>query len=63
MFDSYNIPYPARKFLTDDDNKDDKGDLKVMMTLAILLLNVANELLVGVNIARVRQMEALQSRR
>ena len=29
VFDSFPIPYPARKFLTDDDNKDDKGDHKV----------------------------------
>lgn len=28
VFDSLPIPYPARKFLTDDDNKDDKGDHK-----------------------------------
>ena len=26
VFDAMNIPYPARKFLSDDDNKDDKGD-------------------------------------
>ena len=31
VFDGMAIPYPARKFLTDDDNKDDK-DHKVEQT-------------------------------